>query len=369
MLRSLREEGHRMHTPDRGFEGRLGVTLLVLLAFSLGCQLPLPGLDAQQAAQLAGSGAGIARVSVLALGIMPLLSALILIELAKLAAPELRAWERATPRNQHLYGYIAVGLALVLALVQSAGIASALEQVTALVPEPGTGFRITTIATLMAGAALVMAFANIIDRAGIGNGVWIMFLAPALSELPRTVAAIAAMHIEGQYPFQLIAASIVFLVLAIAAVVALLLAARNREVVASTCAWTPLIAYSLLPWLLLPIGLIGTRSADGAIALMLTGPIHYVVLTVLVVLIAALSVRSFARIGEPSPVPAVIIGVTLAAIVVAADLIQVYLSAVPPLMSTNLIVAAVVGVALLGRWGTLPSGAPAEIDPPVSPQA
>jgi hypothetical protein len=80
-------------------------------------------------------------------------------------------------------------------------------------------------------------------------------------------------------------------------------------------------------------------------------------------------VRSFARIGEPSPIPAIVIGLTLAAIVVAADAMPVLLSAVAPLMSTNLIVAAVVGVALLGRWGTLGSGAPAENDPPVSPPA
>jgi hypothetical protein len=68
-------------------------------------------------------------------------------------------------------------------------------------------------------------------------------------------------------------------------------------------------------------------------------------------------------------VPATVIGLTLAAIVVAADGLQTYLSAVPPLMSTNLIVAAVVGVAMLERWSTLPSDAPAENDPPVSPPA
>jgi preprotein translocase subunit SecY len=359
-----------MHTPDRGLYERLGVTLLVLLAYRVGCHLPLPGLEAQKIGLLYESGGtATARVSVLALGIMPLLSALILLEIVKLAAPELRTWERATPRNQRRYGYVAVGLALVLALMQSAGISSALEQVTALVPEPGTAFRAVAIATLMAGTALVIAFATIIDRAGLGNGIWIMFLAPVLAELPRTIAGIVAMHVGGQYPFELIAASFAFLVLAVAAVVALLLAARNREVVASTCAWTPLISYSLLPWLLLPIGLIGTKSADGAIALMLTGPLHHIVLTVLVVLVAALSVRSFARIGEASPVPAIIIGLTLAAIVVAADLMQVLLSAVAPLVSTNIIVATVVGVALLGRWGTLPSGAQAEDDPPLSPRA
>ncbi len=85
-----------MHVPDRGLYGRLGVTLLVLLAYRVGCHLPLPGLDTQKIGLLyEGGGTATARVSVLALGIMPLISALILLEFVKLAAPELRTWERA----------------------------------------------------------------------------------------------------------------------------------------------------------------------------------------------------------------------------------------------------------------------------------
>ena len=359
-----------MHTPDRGFYGRLGITLLVLLAYRVGCHLPLPGLDMAKIGLLYQGGvSATARVSVLALGIMPLISALILLEIIKLVAPELRTWERATPRNQRRYGYVVAGLALVLALVQSAGIASALEQVTALVPEPGTAFRAVTIATLMAGTALVMAFATIIDRAGLGSGVWIMFLAPALAELPRTLAGVAVLHGSGEYTFELILASIAFTVLAVGAIVRLLLAARDREAVASTCVWTPLISYSLLPWLLFPVGLIATRSADGAVALMTAGPLHYITIALLVVLVAVLSVRSFARSGEVSPVPAAIIGLTLAAVVVAAAIMQTQFFAVLPLASTDLVVATVVAVTLLGEWGGVGSGTRADDDAPVSPQA
>jgi preprotein translocase subunit SecY len=359
-----------MHTPDRGFYGRLGVTLLVLLAYRIGCYLPLPGLDAAKFGLLAEGGvSATARVSVLALGIMPLISALILLEIVKLAAPELRAWERATPRNQRLYGYVAVGLALILALVQSGGIASALEQVTALVPEPGTAFRVTAIATLVAGAALAMAFANIIDRAGLGSGVWIMFLAPALAELPRTLAYLAVLHGNGEYSLAHVLAGLGFVVLAVAGVVRLLLAAGGAEAVASTCAWTPLISYTLLPWLLLPVGLIATPSTDGAVALMTTGPLHYIALVALVLLVAALSVRSFARTGQMSPVPAAIVGLTLAAVVMAADIMQTHFLAVPPLGSTDLVVASVVAMAILGQWGGVGSAARPEDVPPVSPQA
>jgi hypothetical protein len=358
-----------MHIPDRGLYERLGVTLLVLLAYRVGCHLPLPGLDAAKIGLLYdGGGAATARVSVLALGIMPLISALILLELAKLGAPELRTWERATPRNQRRYGYVAVGLALIMALVQSAGIASALEQVTALVPEPGTAFRAVTIATLMAGTALVMAFANIIDRAGLGNGVWILFLAPALAELPRTLAGMAVLYQSGEYSLELILAGLAITVLAVGGIVRLLMAARGAEAVASTCTWTPLISYSLLPWLLLPVGLMATRSADGAVALMTTGPLHYIVVALLVVVVSALSLRSFARTGQMSPVPAVIIALTLIAVVVAIEIMQSYFFAVPPLGSTDLIVATVVAIAILGQWGGAGSGAQPDDGPPVSPQ-
>jgi SecY translocase len=359
-----------MHKPDRGLYGRLGVTLLVLLAYRVGCYLPLPGLDAAKIGLLYDGGvSATARVSVLALGIMPLINALILLEIVKLAAPELRTWERAAPRNQRRYGYVAVGFALAMALVQSGGIASALEQVTALVPEPGIAFRIVTIATLTAGAALVMAFANIIDRAGLGNGVWILFLAPALAELPRTLASMAVLYQSGEYSFELIIAGLAIAVLAVAGVVRLLLAARGAEAVASTCAWTPLISYSLLPWLLLPVGLIATKSTDGAVALMTAGPLHYIALAGLIVLVAALSARSFARTGQVSPVPAAIIGLTLAAVVVAIEIAQSYFFAVPPLGSTDLVVATVVAMAIIGQWGGVGSGARTEEVPPVSPQA
>ncbi|MTD93291.1 hypothetical protein GIW81_02955 [Hyphomicrobium sp. xq] len=359
-----------MHTPDRGLYGRLGVTLLVLLAYCVGCQLPLPGLDTQKIGLLyEGGGTATARVSVLALGIMPLISALILLELVKLAAPELRTWERAAPRNQRRYGYVAVGLALVMALVQSAGIASALEQVTALVPEPGTTFRAVAIATLMAGTALVIAFANIIDRAGLGSGIWIMFLAPALAELPRTIAGMAVLYRSGEYSFELILAGLAIAVLTVGGVVRLLMAARGAEAVASTCIWTPLLSYSLLPWLLFPIGLIATLSADGAVTLMTSGPLRFIVLAVLVVLVSALSLRSFARTGQMSPIPAAIIGLTLTAVVVATEIMQSYFFAVPPLGSTDLVVATVVAMTILGQWGGVGSGALAQDGPPVSPRA
>jgi preprotein translocase subunit SecY len=347
---------------DGAFYRRLGVTLVVLLAYRVGCHLPLPGLDAAKIGPLSeGGGAAVARLSVLALGIMPLVNALVIAEVIKLIEPSLRRWDRL-PK-------IVLGLALLIALVQAGGIASALEQVAGLVPEPGIQFRVTAIATMMAGAALVMAFANVIDRAGLGSGVWVLFLAPALAELPRTLASVAVLHRNGEYPFELIVVSLALVVVTVGVIVRLLLAARGARSVASTCIWTPLIGYSLLPWLLVPVGLLATRSTDGAVALLTTGPVHYIALVALIVLVSVLSVRSFASVGQPSPVPAALIALTLAAVVLAADILQARFLALLPLAITDLIIATVVATTLLGQWGGTGSAVLQAERPPVSPRA
>ena len=129
-----------------------------------------------------------------------------------------------------------------------------------------------------------------------------------------------------------------------------------------------MLSYSLLPWLLFLIGLIATLRAEGAAALMTSGPLRFILLAVLVVGVSALSLRSFARTGQMSPVPAAIIVLTLTALVVATDIAQSYFFAVPPLGSTDLVVATVVALAILGQSGGVGSRAQPEDGPPLSPQ-
>ena len=133
---------------DGAFYRRLAVTAAALAAYRLGAQLPVPGLVTQSVAEaFKPVDLAVARLSIFALGIMPLLSALILAEIVKIIAPAARRWEQAS-----MYAVICRGTALGVGARRR--LAGALQDVSGLVPEPGTSFRLVCTATLVAGAAL-----------------------------------------------------------------------------------------------------------------------------------------------------------------------------------------------------------------------
>ncbi len=187
-------------TLDSAFYRRLAVTAAALAVFRLGSVIPMPGISPEVVGNLvARRRQPLSRVSLLALGINPLLNALILTELLKIAAPSVRAWEFAAPANRSRMRNIVYGLALLFAILQAAGCRARLEGVAGVVPEPGAAFRIVSIVTMVAGTALVIGLAAVIDRAGLGSGLWLIFLTPTLAELPQNLATIAQLYDMGQY--------------------------------------------------------------------------------------------------------------------------------------------------------------------------
>jgi preprotein translocase subunit SecY len=331
---------------DGAFYRRLAVTAAALAAYRLGTQLPVPGLVTQSVAEaFKPVDLAVARLSIFALGITPLLSALILAEIVKIIAPTARRWE-----GIH---YAVIVAALLLASVQGASIAGALQDVPNLVAEPGTSFRLVCTATLVAGAALVIALAAVIDRAGLGMGVWLIFLAPALAELPQNLAAIAQLYEVGQYSAAAIARSALFTAIATAGVVSIMLAAPTSAETRTICVWTLFIAYALLAWLLMGIGLaISGGSIDVAAAAATPGgAIRLVTLPAVIILIAWLYVRSYRLSGLPTPIPAAPIAAVLAAIALAAEILQSQLQTALPLGSVQLVVATVVATSILIDWG------------------
>ncbi len=343
---------------DRNFYRRLAVTAAVVVAYRLGTHLPLPGLDVEKVALMLGStGLPVASISPLALGVMPLLAALILAEIVKLLAPSVRSWENASLRNRELMRYAVVGLALLMGLLQAAGLASALEQVAGLVSEPGTAFRIVTIATMLAGLALAIGFIGIIDRLGLGSGLWLLFLTPVLIEFPLNLAAIAHVYESGGYSLLAVLGSAAFTAIAIAGVVSILLAARGYAATAATSVWTLPVAYTVLSWLLLGVGVLIAFSVEGAATFMAPGSlVRYLLLVATVLLVTWLYVRSFARAGKPSPVPAAAIGSTLAAIALASEMLQAQWSVALPLGSVQLVAATVVATTMLIDWKVIGGG-------------
>lgn len=353
---------------DRTFWRRAGITLGVLIAYYVGMHVPLPGLDAKivgQLAQASGSGA-VGRISVLSLGIMPLLNVLILAEILKLILPRVRQWEMASLRHRDRLNLIVVCCALAMALIQAGGLTSALEDVSGLVIDPGRDFRFVAIFTLIGGAALAITFATIIDRAGLGCGLWLLFLAPALIDLPSTLAGMTLLTWRGDYSADLIVLALAYSAVAVAGVVSIVMAARAAQPTVTTCVWTPLLVNSALVPVLFMATWLGTMDVDEAVNFATSAsPFWYLALVLSVWLTVWLYARSFAQAGEASPIPVAPVAGTLAAILVAAPILEAYLGVLLPLGSTQLIVAAAVAATLIMRWRSReisadPVGEPAE---------
>lgn len=225
---------------------RIGVTLGVLALYRLGCWVPLPGVDISSllAPAIAHSTA-IPRVSIMALGIMPLLSALMLVEVAKIAVPALRAWTAQADNRAYLEGWVLVG-ALLLAAFQANGMAVALENIHSLVANPGLGFRAGVVVSLVAATAVVVWLASIITRHGIGNGFWIFVAVPYAVSFAE--ALVVQGSLWGSSSLLTIAISVGFLALCTAALAAL---SKSAPPLADTeeLAWIPMLGFAAAGWL------------------------------------------------------------------------------------------------------------------------
>lgn len=235
-------------TPRPDLLRRAAVTLAALAVYRLGSWIPLPGIDA--AGLAAGLGLGspteaIARVSVMALGVTPWLSVLLLVELAMIAAPRLRRWAAADANRINLDGWIVLGT-LAIAAFQANNIAVILEEISALVPAPGLGFRAGVVASMVAATALLIWIGGLVTRFGLGSGFLLLLAAPPLTELAETL--MAAVRAGGTADPLALPLTLALLAAAAAALAAI---ARNapRLVTNGQLLWPPIMAYWVGAWL------------------------------------------------------------------------------------------------------------------------
>ncbi|MGD0185797.1 MAG: hypothetical protein ABSC25_11185 [Roseiarcus sp.] len=162
---------------------RLRIVTLVgmALVYALATQVPLPGLVPDFLAN-GWSAPWMTRLSVAALGVTPFVSAILLFEIARLAAPPLARWA-ASPANAGRCETIVWALALVVAALQGFAIARGIEAAPGPVVEPGAAFRLVCIATTLGATAIFGALARFIRRAGAGDGFLILFAVPMLSAM------------------------------------------------------------------------------------------------------------------------------------------------------------------------------------------
>jgi len=182
---------------------RLVFLLLALVVYRIGAHIPVPGIDPAQLKQLFGgqqggilnlfnmfSGGALERFTVFALGIMPYISASIIMQLMSYAVPAFEQMKKEGAAGQRkITQYTRYGT-LGLALFQSLGIAVALESSAGLVLSPGFGFRMTAVVSLTAGTMFLMWLGEQITERGLGNGISILIFAGIAAGLPSAVGGL-----------------------------------------------------------------------------------------------------------------------------------------------------------------------------------
>ena len=182
---------------------RLVFLLLALVVYRIGTHIPVPGIDPNQLQQLFKgqqggilslfnmfSGGALSRFSIFALGIMPYISASIIMQLMSYVVPSMEALKKEGEAGRRkITQYTRYGT-LALALFQSMGIAMALESSAGLVIAPGFGFRMTSMVSLTAGTMFLMWLGEQITERGLGNGISIIIFSGIAAGLPKSIGGL-----------------------------------------------------------------------------------------------------------------------------------------------------------------------------------
>jgi preprotein translocase subunit SecY len=181
-------------------KSRLLFVLGALIVYRLGAHIPVPGINADVLAKLFESqsggilgmfnmfsGGALSRFTVFALGIMPYISASIIMQLLTVVSPKMEQLKKeGEAGRRQITKYTRYGTVL-LATFQALGIAIALESQAGLVLDPGLMFRLTAVVTLVSGTMFLMWLGEQITERGIGNGISIIIFAGIVAGLPHAI--------------------------------------------------------------------------------------------------------------------------------------------------------------------------------------
>lgn len=193
-------------------KGRLLFVLGALIVYRLGAHIPVPGIDPDVLAKLFESqsggilgmfnmfsGGALSRFTVFALGIMPYISASIIMQLMTAVSPKLEQLKKEGEAGRRaITKYTRYGTVF-LATFQALGIAIALEGQPGLVLDPGLAFRLTAVITLVSGTMFLMWLGEQITERGIGNGISIIIFAGIVAGLPSALGSTAEMVNTGAF--------------------------------------------------------------------------------------------------------------------------------------------------------------------------
>ncbi|UTP72894.1 preprotein translocase subunit SecY [Alteromonas sp. LMIT006] len=191
---------------------RLFFVLGAIIVFRLGSYVPIPGIDAAVLSQLFEqqkgtivemfnmfSGGALERASILALGIMPYITASIIVQLLSAVHPPLMELKKEGEQGRRKISQYTRYLTLVLATFQSIGVATGLPNlISGLVINPGFGFYFTAVVSLVTGTMFLMWLGEQITERGIGNGISILIFAGIVAGLPTAIGQTAEQARQGE---------------------------------------------------------------------------------------------------------------------------------------------------------------------------
>jgi len=198
-------------------KSRLWFLLGALVVYRIGAHIPVPGIDPSALEQLFRSqqggilgmfnmfsGGALSRFTVFALGIMPYISASIIMQLMTVVSPQLEALKKEGEAGRRkITQYTRYGTVL-LATFQAIGISIALEGQPGLVLDPGIMFRLTTMITLVAGTMFLMWLGEQITERGLGNGISIIIFAGIAAGLPQAIGGTLELTRTGAFSIPLV---------------------------------------------------------------------------------------------------------------------------------------------------------------------
>ena len=196
---------------------RLWFLLLALIVYRIGAHIPVPGIDPTVLAELFKSqkggilgmfnmfsGGALSRFTIFALGIMPYISASIIMQLAAIAVPQLEQLKKEGEAGRRkITQYTRYGT-LLLALFQAFGISVALQSQAGLVLHPGSMFQMTTVITLVTGTMFLMWLGEQITERGLGNGISLIIFAGIAAGLPNALGNTLEMARTGAFSIPLV---------------------------------------------------------------------------------------------------------------------------------------------------------------------
>ncbi len=178
---------------------RLRFVLIALLIYRIGTHIPVPGIDPQQLASLFDqnqgtilglanvfSGGALERMSILALGILPYISASIIMQLMTAVTPQLEQLKKEGEAGRRKISQWTRYLTVVLALVQGSGMTVGLAN-QGLTYATGLSFYVTAVASLVTGAVFMMWLGEQITERGVGNGISLLIFAGIVAGLPAAI--------------------------------------------------------------------------------------------------------------------------------------------------------------------------------------